>query len=195
MQEKSLSILENAIADVGYWRWWVTKNDTCQIEFGGVQLYACKQPEKESQSSVVALSFSGGSQLTFFADDSMEANWYQKLQEDKIKPFPIDSENFRFNDASLLVTIQKQFKHQICIKNKDVHTNTISLAFKAGPVAIHIAADTMQVFSHPGDINDGNILDLHSQWWDYWKKYWAVRDTKDAYKQDYACEVTLPIKS
>jgi hypothetical protein len=32
------------------------------------------------------------------------------------------------------------------------------------------------------------------KWWEYWKDYWLKRGTKDAYKEDYAFEVTIPYK-
>ena len=35
---------------------------------------------------------------------------------------------------------------------------------------------------------------LSEKWWEYWKDYWQKRGTKDAYKEDYACEVTIPYK-
>lgn len=45
------------------------------------------------------------------------------------------------------------------------------------------------------DILNKAITDVgYWQWWEYWKDYWQKRGTKDAYKEDYACEVTIPYK-
>ena len=33
----------------------------------------------------------------------------------------------------------------------------------------------------------------YKKWWDYWKTYWKLRRTKDAYPEDYVCEISIPV--
>ena len=52
---KELQIIEEAISDVGYWRWWTKSEDIFQIEFGGTQLLFSEPVEKEPPSTVLAI--------------------------------------------------------------------------------------------------------------------------------------------
>lgn len=51
-----LTTLEQAISDVGYWRWWADAlPDVFQVEFGGVQLHFPPASPEEPPNDVVAL--------------------------------------------------------------------------------------------------------------------------------------------
>jgi hypothetical protein len=65
-----------------------------------------------------------------------------------------------------------------------------SLAFWAGDVGLIIIAEDMTIHNIYGEIKIQEIGTLVSEWWDYWKEYWNVKDTQKALPKDYACEVT-----
>jgi hypothetical protein len=59
-------------------------------------------------------------------------------------------------------------------------------------VGIVIVADKMKIVSHSGEIELSKIPELHQKWWDYWKKYWEVKDSNSPLPYDPLCEITIP---
>ena len=57
-----------------------------------------------------------------------------------------------------------------------------------------IGGDHLKLYGRKEEYTDEDIKQLSEKWWEYWKDYWQKRGTKDAYKEDYACEVTIPYK-
>jgi hypothetical protein len=184
--------LEEAISDVGYWRWWITDDDLIQLEFGGVQLLNSNSLDEKSKSATIGLRFSGNSFLTFFDNDE-ETDWHIKLQEDKIKPFTIHRDFFGFNNSELVKAIEREYANKIIIKEQSKMNKAKNIfAFKAESVAVIIGGKDFGVFDHDGEIDEDTIQERNRLWWIYWKDYWSKRETKESYDQDYACEVTIP---
>ena len=44
-----------------------------------------------------------------------------------------------------------------------------------------------------GKYTEEEIETAYKKWCDYWKIYWKLRGTKDAYPKDYVCEITIPV--
>ena len=194
MKKDTLDILAASISDVGYWRWWIIKDDICQIEFGGVQLLNKDSISKESKSAVIALQYSNNSFLIFY--DKVEDNdWYNKLQNDMIEPFTIDYDYFIFNDFNCINEIEGEYKNKQIIREiKNIEQIKNVLIFKAGDVAVVIGGDNFKVVGDGGTITEKKIIDRNRLWWLFWKEYHKKRDTSEAYDKDYVCEVTIPIK-
>jgi hypothetical protein len=194
MKRETLNIIANAISDVGYWRWWITKNDTCQIEFGGVRLLNNDTINRESKSAVIALQYSKNSFLIFF-DKFEEIEWHKKLQNDEIEPFTVDDDSFIFNDYNSINEIEKEYQKKIIIKADKMGHIKNSLLFKAGNVAVAIGGDDFKMVDGNGIITEEKIIERNKLWWLFWKDYWKKRETKKAYSKDYVCEVTIPIRA
>ena len=50
----------------------------------------------------------------------------------------------------------------------------------------------MKIVAHSGQIELNKIPEFHQKWWDYWKKYWDLKDTKSPLPYDPLCEITIP---
>ena len=193
MKKDTFDILSDAISDVGYWRWWIAEDDRIQLEFGGVQLLNNDTLDKDSTSAIIALRFSENVLLKFY-DNEEENEWYIKLQEDKIEPFPVDYDFFEFNNLDSINGIEEEYKNQIVIKE----SNRISelkniLAFKAGNVAVIAGGDNFCVVDANGEMDEETIGERSRLWGIFWRDYWKKRDTDESYNKDYACEVTIPV--
>jgi hypothetical protein len=68
----------------------------------------------------------------------------------------------------------------------------IAFAFQAGRVGLFLAAEHVKLFSHSGEIQIEQVDRLCDDWWDYWHRYWDLKDTPNELPKDYACEVTIP---
>ena len=68
------------------------------------------------------------------------------------------------------------------------------LSGRCGYVGFILGGDEIQVIGNKGQYKPEEIKAACEKWWEYWKEYWRVRGTKDAYDQDYACEVTIPCR-
>jgi hypothetical protein len=194
MKEETLSTISRAISDVGYWRWWITENDCCQIEFGGIQLLSNDTINENSKSAVMALQYSNNSFLIFYDNDEQK-NWYIELQNDKIEPFSIDHDFFSFNNIENIDLIRNGYKNETIIKKIDSMENIKNiLCFRAGNVAVIIGGNDYCFLDEEGKISEEKLLKRSKLWWIYWKDYYKKRNTKEAYEKDYVCDVTIPIK-
>ena len=45
-----------------------------------------------------------------------------------------------------------------------------------------------------GEFTEEEIETALKKWWDYWRTYWKLRGTKDAYPKDYVCEISIPVR-
>jgi len=194
MEKATIDILATAISDVGYWRWWVVENDTCQLEFGGVQLLNGDLLCKESKSAVIALQYRKNDFLVFY-DKLSDTDWYKKLQNDKINPFVVDYDFFIFNDFGAKNEIENEYKNKHTIKEiNNIGQIKNVLIFKAGQVAVIIGGDEFRVIDQEDIVSEEKIVERNKLWWSFWKDYWQKRETTEAYNKDYVCEVTIPIK-
>jgi hypothetical protein len=71
---------------------------------------------------------------------------------------------------------------------------TALLAFWAGNVGLIVGAAEMSVVNQQGVVPLDQIEGKYHQWWQYWKAYWQAKRTGVPLPEDYACEVTFPIK-
>jgi hypothetical protein len=68
----------------------------------------------------------------------------------------------------------------------------VFLGFEAGPFGLAVAAESVAVFNHHGELDPAAIFAGIKKWWEYWGEYWRRKDTPDPLPHDYACEVTIP---
>jgi hypothetical protein len=69
------------------------------------------------------------------------------------------------------------------------------LVFWCGNYGLAIAARSLRLVTHSGSVALDQVAEVNRQWWDYWRRYWAHKDTAEPLPHDYACEVTIPLKS
>jgi len=199
--EKFFKILNNAISDVGFWRWWVSDfPQFIQLEFGGVQLWNPPINENGPPSGTIALKFVNPISVSFITikKSNIEKNWHQLLHEDKIGPFNINFNFFSINNISNIIQILKNdlvinniFGESI--ENSEIFNAKYNISFLAGEVGIIIFADDIEVYNNKGKVDLKEIPLMNSKWWEYWKEYWDKKDTNNKLPKDYACEVTIPI--
>lgn len=190
-----LETLEYAISDVGIWNWWVVdEGKSVQLEFDRAMLYF--ETEKEMPSNRLALRFINPKSVTvlYNKENKLPENWLELFNKDELDPFSIDYENFSFNKKELIEIINLADKIETIIGDEfdSVTDNKVQLGFWAGEIGIVILADEMQIVNHSGKIPIENIPELHSKWWDYWKKYWDLKDTENKMAYNPLCEITIP---
>jgi hypothetical protein len=201
MKKEILGLLENAISDVGYWRWWTEDKDIFQIELGGVQLYNPPSEKGNPPSGIIALRFIDVSYVGIMERKDnhlvIPKDWFNKLHNDKIEPPSISHDEFTLSNKTQLEEITSS---ATTIKHKrgqlDDINNSVDkafIAFWAGCIGIIIVGNQMKVLSSSGVIDENQIEQKSKQWWDYWQKYWDHRDTNNPLPKDYACEVTIPL--
>lgn len=199
-----LDILSNAISDVGYWSWWTTNLPSLiQIEFDGTQLYFSQKDDTKPPSSQIAIQFINPKSISFLSRQRGKSenkdNWFELLHDDKIKPPRCSSEYFTFTDNNLMKEIIEEAKKITTIfgyspKDNLYRTEKYKLAFWAGDLGFAVSSDELNVITKDGKVELHQIPKINSLWWEYWKKYWESKNTKNPLPQDYACEVTIPIK-
>src|SRR5262245_36054334 len=98
MSADPLAALEDAISDVGYWRWWTSQlPDHFQVEFGGLQL---RDADREASIDPLALRFTGLASVAFLDREARPhpADWPERLAADAIEPFGISHDQFTLTD-------------------------------------------------------------------------------------------------
>ncbi len=199
MNKESKDILCKAISDVGYWQWWDEAEGDYMVEFGGVLMYDESKKGKKARTSVIGLGFFGNAFLVYLSNE-MVPNWYELLHEDAIDPFTVDSDSLVFDDADYAIGLLSKFaKRRGPFYSEEEAKSTIKNAKEivsgtCGNVGFIIGGDDCKVIGSKEDYTDEDIKVASDKWWEYWKDYWLKRDTKDAYEEDYACEVTIPFK-
>ena len=199
MTKETKEILKKSITDVGYWQWWDEVEGDYMVEFGGTMLYNESKKGKSPRSSVTALCYFENAFLIFLDNDT-QPQWYDLLHEDAIDPFTMDPDGFVFDDKDYAVDLLGSFKKRHGpFSSKDEAVESIRnakelLAGTAGDFGFIIGGDEFKLNGLEVDITDEDVKRLSDKWWEYWKDYWNKRGTKDAYKEDYACEVTIPYK-
>ena len=199
MNKDTLNILSDAISDVGSWRWWYTEDDMFQIEFCDIQFYDDSKPEKDSHSlDVLAIRFTGNCFAVFMDnyDSETDRNWYERLHNDELAPFAIETYEFGFDDAEMAIKVFDSYRNKIEIKNFkgiDIINSSKHILFgKCNDVGFVVGGDELAVVGRKGVFTEEEIVLSAKKWWSYWRDYWRLRKTKDAYEKDWACEVTIP---
>ena len=193
--------IESAVSDVGYWRWWAEAlPDAFQLEFGGVQLWSPPIQPGSPPSGIVALRFKSPSVVAFLTDeetDDVPSDWRQALHEDRIEPFTVHYDAFTLNSEELFTSICERCVIEFIVGAQAELTSTepaVKLAFRAGGVGLALRAESMTVITSAGELSPSQIIEASEAWWTYWREYWDRRDTDAPLPNDYACEVTIPLK-
>ena len=199
MTNETKDRLNKAITAVGYWQWWDEQEGDYMVEFGGVLLYDDTRRGKTSRSSMVALGFYNNAFLIFLDNDT-QPKWYELLHNDAVDPFTMDPGSLVFDDKEHARDLLQQYKkHHGAFDSMDEAINSIKnakeiLTGTCGDFGFIIGGDHLKLYVRKEEYTDEDIKLLYEKWWEYWKDYWQKRGTKDAYKEDYACEVTIPYK-
>lgn len=198
MNINTLNILADAVSEVGSWHWWTIKDDMVQIQFCDILLYDESKPEKDTHTTdVLAVRFYGHS-FAVFLDDQDEDDWYVRLHDDDSVMYTVDTYDLVFDDVKRAGSLLDEYKNIIPIKDFN-GMETISaakhlLCARCDNVGLIVGGDEIKVVGKKGIYSEEEIEAASGKWWDYWKSYWKLRGTKDAYEKDYACEITIPVR-
>ena len=199
MEKGTLDILAEAISDVGSWQWWYTVKDMFQMEFRDVELYDTSTPEKGPHSSTIAVRFFNNSFAAFLDNREEESGkkWYDRFYDDEIPLIQVEPYELVFDDVDYAKKVLDGFKNRISMKDFE-GIGTLSsakhiLAAKCEGVGFIVGVDVIKVVGKNGEYAEEEIESLAKQWWEYWRNYWRCRKTKDAYEEDWVCEVTIPV--
>lgn len=197
--ESPLALLETAIADVGYWRWWTSDlPEMMQLEFGGTKL--CFPPAEPGQitSGLLAVRLRRPRVALFLSSESTDLpeDWPDAMARDEYEPFSLDRDHFTLtshDDAAKYLADAFRVKPMIGAPS-DLHAcrSSALVAFWTGPVGFVGAAESIAFCNMHGEVDIASIPDWNDKWWRYWKEYWARKDTPNPMPHDYACEVTIP---
>ena len=197
MNIHTLNILADAVSDVGSWHWWLVRDDMVQVQFCDIMLYDENTSENEPHSmDVLAVRFRGNA-FAVFLDSLNEENWYQHFQDDDSVIYQIDTYHMAFDDTEEAERLLNEYQHKTVIK--DFTGPETLLAAKhllyAGcdDVGFIVGGDEIEVVGRKGKYTEEEIEAAYAKWCDYWKSYWKLRGTKDAYPEDYVCEISIPV--
>lgn len=199
-----LELLSRAISNVGYWTWWITELPTLvQIEFGGTQLYFPPDDHSQPPNTRIAIQFGKPKSISFLTKKALtreEENWFDELHADKMEPPTCSYGAFSFTDPSLIAEIISSATtiktvHGYAPTDAMFLTEKYKLAFWAGDYGFAVSSDEFKLITSIGVVALDQISSVHSEWWAYWRRYWDLKNTPDALPEDYACEVTIPIKN
>lgn len=199
MDKNTLSILRDAISEIGSWQWWHTEKDMFQMEFSDVLLYDETKEEKEAHTSTIALRFFDNTFAVFLDnyEEIAEKKWYEQFYDDDILILPIDMDEFCFNDTEYAEALLSNFKNKTSIKDFEaldkINTAEYIMAAKCSGTGFIVGGDRLTVIGNKGKYSEEELGLASKRWWQYWRDYWKLRDTPDAYKKDWACEVTIPV--
>ena len=200
MNKRALDILADAISDLGAWQWWHIENDMLQLEFRDVLLYDESKPDQDTHTmDVIAVRFYGNVFVVFLddMDETEEKTWYERLHDDEIPAFECDGYELEFDSAEYAKEVYDGYRNRTPITPfDDMNTLTSAkhlIAAKCGNAGVIAGGDQIKVVTKNSSIPAEKMESLSRKWWDYWRKYWRLRGTKDALEKDWACEVTIPV--
>lgn len=197
MNIHSLNILADAISDAGSWYWWLTGDDMVQVQFCDAMLYDENTSEKEPHSTdILAVRFHGNA-FAVFLDNLNDEKWYEHFHDDSVI-YEIDTYNMAFDDVKEAERIMNDFQHQTVIRDFSGSAALLRakhlLCAGCGDVGFVVGADEMEVVGRKEKYTEEEIETAYQKWFNYWKAYWKLRGTKDAYPKDYVCEVSIPVR-
>lgn len=194
MKQETLNILSDAISEMGSWTGWDLEKDESRLEFTDVFLYDETKAEKDTHTGSVTLCFSNDPFVIFLDNHTEEASqkWYDLLKEGKIRPLPIATYEFRFNDPEYTDTVYKSYKNRTAIRSELSASAKYILTARCEDVGFIVGADDLIVAGNGKTYTDEEVTDAVRKWWKYWRDYWLLRKTKDAYPKDLVCELTIP---
>ena len=192
-----LEVLEAAISDVGVWTWWTANlPDTFQVEFSAAQLWNPPAEEGKPPSSQVALRFRKPRIVYFLSlDTGIPEDWPDRLHRDELPPpgaaVTLTSEDMCKELLTKAVAIRPLVGEPGVTpppKRSDAF-----LGIRAGSFGLVVAAESMVVLSHHGELSEAAVLESSAKWWRYWQDYWRLKDTPEQLPRDHVCEVTIPV--
>ena len=112
----ALSILADAISDVGSWWCWHVGDDMLQLEFCDVQLYEETKTEKETHTTdVLAVRFYGHV-FAVFLDDLNDETWHERFRDDDSILYPVDTYDMAFDDHKKAESLLSDYRNRISVK-------------------------------------------------------------------------------
>lgn len=193
--EKALSILEEAISDVGHWRWWSESLPSFfAAEFSCVKLWTPPTAFDRPPPGIVAVGFKNPSLVAFITSDSAEnlrPDWRIALQNDKVEPFGIFDDIFTLQDSSQLGNIIEGCSIEYLLGSNEnlFQTSPCLLAFRAGDVGLIVRGEQIAV---PPFDELTDIVKARDEWQSYWSEYWERKESDAPMPKDYTCEVCIP---
>ncbi len=197
MNIKTLNILADAISDVGSWLWWLIKDDMIHMEFCDIQLYDESKPEQETHTTdVLAVRFRGHS-FAVFLDNLDDKHWAKRLRDNDSVFYPVETYALGFDDIKESEELLDDYKNRFSVKDFN-GLETLSAArhllyARCQDVGFIVGGDEIEIVGKKGKYTEEEIEKASRKWWDYWKDYWKFRGTKEAYPEDYACEISIPV--
>jgi hypothetical protein len=198
-----LALLADAISDVGYWSWWTHElPEVFQVEFGGTQLYFPPLGANKPPQTQIALQFQQPTSISFLSRGAGNGDftWVQQLHDDQLESPGCSYGEFSFGDEAALFALLHAATQVNTIQGHAPTTEAFlrepyRLVFWCGDYGFAISARNLRLVTHSRSVALDKVAEVNRQWWDYWRRYWAHKDTTDPLLHDYACEVTIPLKS
>jgi hypothetical protein len=168
------------------------------VEFGGVQLWNPPLAEGKPPSGQIALRFRKPRLIYFLTlSESEPADWPDKLQRDEVDPFNVAHEQFTLTAPEQGVSLMSRAREVRPMLGTPGTTplpgvGEVFACFDCHSVGLIVAASSMSVVAHHGELDESEVVAANRKWWEYWKDYWNLRDTDKALPRDFACEVTIP---
>lgn len=180
--DEHLPALEAAISDVGHWTWWTANlPDTFQVEFGGTQIWNAPSGEGQPPSGLIALRFRKP-RLVYFLTlaDCVAADWPDQLQRDELEPPGVGHGTFTLTSAALCgQLVGKAVAVRALVGEPGVTQLPLAgealLGFEAGHFGLVVAAESLGVFNHHGELDAPTVLASIRKWWEYWREYWTLQ--------------------
>jgi hypothetical protein len=123
----------------------------------------------------------------------VDADWFARLQRDEFEAPTLCREAFLLGDDDSSKSIRRQAVRTHVHYARAGAGSSVTLVFKAARgVGLFVAGKRLRLLSHTGEIMLESVARLHGDWWDYWKRYWALKATPKELPKDYACEACIP---
>lgn len=197
----TLSLLEKAINDVGYWSYWSADfPQRLQLEFSRVQLWNPPLEEGEPPSSRIAIILPNPLSVTFLtfpANPSTPPTWPELMVNDALslpRSVFVTFNNRQEIEQTLSATTRKEHVFGFSSDDKQCFTTQYQCLVNAGSIGILVCSnDTPSWRNHTEEnLSLADVVIRNQQWWDYWKIYWDSQDTDHPLPADPTCEATIP---
>lgn len=181
--EKSpLETLAYAISDVGLFTWYSAELPKyAQLEFKRTMLFFEPIDPGSAPSNHIALQFGNVKSVHIYCDpeSQLPENWLELFTGDKLEAFDVDYEFFSFEKKEIEKMVAGM-SNLTKLYGEDIgglkENEGFEIGFRAGEIAMVLYAERMRIMTHAGEVDISSIPNIHHDWWDYWKRYWAVID-------------------
>lgn len=121
----------------------------------------------------------------------------ERFRDDDSILYDIDAYDLAFDDRKGAESLLSDYRNQTSAKDFDGPQTLAAVKHlvcaRCGEVGFIVGGDELQVIGQKGKYTGEEIEAAAEKWWAYWRDYWRLRKTKDAFKKDWACEVTIPV--